>query len=738
LFVRLNEPRPEAAAEPQREEQALRKDIEQARAEIERLREQCAALENKSALAVRLASDLEAARAEGRRVEKLAVELTALRKERDELVAKQSGHTQEVEQHRQKVVEISRELDASVRRHEDTQKQHTQLENERRRIEQESAKHQEEAKQHKLQLEDAKRRLDQEIAARDEQLRLAREEADSVRRERDAAHLERDSLQGQAQDWERERGALLDQSHRDHAEKLDAMERQWREQQAHQLSERQSQLDALRQELDKQRQAHSELAAKASQDSERLRCEHDAAREAGEALRRQKDAEHQALQDRLAEVSRSAQSEQEHLHGDLGRADAARRQLEQERLALQAEAQRLRRDLDSTRQDVEEARKSVEERFRVLNEDLERGQQEREALRRERDAIKEQAAQELEKAQKEGEEQVAVVQRDFDHEAEMLRKDASRQMTLAESLKQERDLLRRRIESMQQQSREKIESWESERQSLLGKVQAANQQFTELDKRFRAEQTSVEELKKQIEATRDAAPADVVRMRQDLEALRGQLDAANAEVTKARQQIDQRGQGWSVEKKSLQGHHQEECRRLTEEFEQRLKSEMTRCRESYQDQLETLQRERDTARSQFDALKQAVYHPEQPAGEEDDGIPRLPEPDEEAPDENSPTLEQRLIAEQNQLQTQVRKGRQLLDDQRRQFDEEKQALIAEANRLRQHIARQEGGAYGLTPGAGRQKSSLLLRFLWYLTFFPAAIGTVVIIKVAIDWFNKQR
>jgi hypothetical protein len=310
-------------------------------------------------------------------------------------------------------------------------------------------------------------------------------------------------------------------------------------------------------------------------------------------------------------------------------------------------------------------------------------------------------------------------------------------MTLAESLRQERDVLRRRIESLQQQSREKAESWESERQSLLSKAQAANQQFTELDKRQRAEQSLVAELKQQLDATRESAPADVVQMRHDLESLRGQLDAANAEVTKARQQIDQRGQGWTVEKKSLQGHHQEECRRLTEDFEQRLHAELTRCRETFQDQLETLQRERDTARSQFDALKQAVYHPQHPAEEEDDGIPRLPEPDEEPANKDHSTLEQRLVAEQSQLHAQVRKGRQQLDDQRRQFEEEKQALIAEANRLRQRAARQEGGAYGLTPGSGRQNSSLLLRVLWYLTFFPAAIGMVVIVKVAIDWINKH-
>src|SRR5262249_47781988 len=58
LFVRLKEARPEAA-EARREEQAIRKELEQARAEIERLRAQCAALEIKSAQAVRLANDLE-------------------------------------------------------------------------------------------------------------------------------------------------------------------------------------------------------------------------------------------------------------------------------------------------------------------------------------------------------------------------------------------------------------------------------------------------------------------------------------------------------------------------------------------------------------------------------------------------------------------------------------------------------------------------------------------------------
>jgi hypothetical protein len=130
-----------------------------------------------------------------------------------------------------------------------------------------------------------------------------------------------------------------------------------------------------------------------------------------------------------------------------------------------------------------------------------------------------------------------------------------------------------------------------------------------------------------------------------------------------------------------------------------------------------------------------VYHPEQAAPqEEDDGIPRLPEPDENSGDEDRSALEQRLIAEQAQLHAQLRKNRQLLDDQRQQFEEEKQALIAEANRLR----RGDGGQRGDRIAVGRSGRSRAFKTLLYLALFALAAGTVVAIKFAIDWARKQH
>jgi chromosome segregation ATPase len=735
LFVRVHDQRPEAATESRRQEQALRKDLEQAGAEIVRLHAECASLETKAAQVARLTNELEAARAESARLGQLPAELDALRKERDELLAKQNAAKQEAKQHRQKLGEIGRALNAAVRRQSETQDLHARLESERRRIEQEAVKGQEEARQQLTKLEDARGRLEQEIVARDDQLRVARQEVESVRRERDNLQTETEASRRKTQDWERERETLLNQSRRDQAEQVDALERRWREEQTRQLAERQSQLDSLRKELDQQRHAQTEFTTKAAREAEQLRRERDTAREAGETIHRQKDAEHKALQDRLAEVSRSAQAEQERLQSELGRADAARRQLEQGRLTLQAETQRLRKDFESARQDQEQSRKSAEDRLKALHEDLERGRQERETLRRERDAVKQQASQDQQKTEKDLQEQLTALQRDFDHETEMLKNDASRQVALAESLRQERDVHRRRIETLQQQAREKAETWESERQSLLSKVQASNQQFVELDKRSRAEQAQVAELRKQIDATRDAAPADVVQLQQELGSLRNQLDSANAEMTKVRQQQEQRGQGWTVEKKSLQSHHQEECRRLTEEFEQRLKAEMARCRESYVDQIESLQRECERARSQFDALKQAVYHPEQQAEEEDDGIPRLPEPEADASTEAGPAQEQPPSAEQAQLHAQLRKSRQLLEDQRRQFEQEKQALIAEANRVRQRTGRSSDSYEPAAQGTRRRRTSRLVKVLLYVALFTVSVAIASLI--GLTW-NKFR
>jgi hypothetical protein len=174
---------------------------------------------------------------------------------------------------------------------------------------------------------------------------------------------------------------------------------------------------------------------------------------------------------------------------------------------------------------------------------------------------------------------------------------------------------------------------------------------------------------------------------------------------------------------------------MTEEFEQRLKVELARSRENYEDQIESLQRERDTAHAQFDALKLAVYHPKQAAPKrEDDGIPRLPERDEASGDEDRSALEQRLIAEQAQLHAQLRKNRQLLDDQRQQFEEEKQALIAEANRLRRRDGRQISDTNAVEP-SGRSRA---FKTWLYLALFVLAAGSVVAIKFAIDWARRSQ
>jgi hypothetical protein len=324
----------------------------------------------------------------------------------------------------------------------------------------------------------------------------------------------------------------------------------------------------------------------------------------------------------------------------------------------------------------------------------------------------------------------------------MIKDEANRQLAQAESLRQEREVLRRRIETLQQQARERTESWETERKTLLGKVEQGSQQFVELDKRFRAEQAALADLRRQLSEAPQTAPRDVNQLRQDVDVLRRQLDEANAELTQARQQNETRGQSWTVEKRSLLSHHQEECRRLTDEFEQRLKAELTRCRESYEDQLQALQRERDSARAHFDALKQAVYHPEQSA--EEDDIPRLPEPPEESADEDRSALEQRLMAEQSQLQAALRKSRQLLDDQRQQFEEDRKALVAEVNRMRQRLGggRPPEQAIGVPPPRGttgkeaRRRSWLFKGFL-YLLLFLLAVGTVVVVQMAIVWANKR-
>jgi hypothetical protein len=311
----------------------------------------------------------------------------------------------------------------------------------------------------------------------------------------------------------------------------------------------------------------------------------------------------------------------------------------------------------------------------------------------------------------------------------MLRDEASRQQALAESLRHESDGLRSRLESFQQQARDRTETWESERQAALGKILQGNQQLADLDKRYRCEQAMVAELRSQLEAARQAAPDDVVQLRQDLEMLRRQLDEATATSTQSRRQVDQRSQAWTVEKRSLQSHHEAECRRLGEEFEQRLKAELQRCRESFADQIDAMQRERDVARAHFEALKQATYHPDH-AAEEDDGIPRLPEPESEPEEEDRSALEQRLIAEQAQLQAALRKSRQMLDEQRKQFEEERQALLAEVHRFRPKtggVVDTANGRNADARGSAARRRSWKLRLFLYLALFLLVTAAAAVI-----------
>jgi hypothetical protein len=703
MIVRLDAPPGESPApnEARRLEKTLRKELNQARGEVEQLRVRCAELERGTLRIDELTKELEDSRVEARqlradleananqaaRADQLARELEGLGAERDQLLTSRSA------------------------------------------AEAEAAKFRQEADERHARLENQIHRLEQDRAAQDEQLRLAHQTADVAARERDEARLDAEALKRKAEGWASERQALLDQWHRDHHEKVNAIEQQLREEQTRQLGEREAQLETLRNELEQQRQALSEALERGSRTADELRAECDAAREQSESIRRQNEAEQQVLRERLTEVGRTASGEQERLNAELGRADAARRQLEQERQTLAAEGARLRKDLDAARLGHDQARAAAEEQQRRSAADAERDRAERDALRQERDAAKAHAARALEAAEKEWQERLAAKRRDSDHECEMLRDEASRQQALAESLRHERDALRRRVESLQQQSRERTETWESERQAALGKILQGNQQLADFDKRYRCEQATVAELRSQLEAARQTAPGDVVQLRQDLEILRHQLDEAAATSTQSRQQADQRSQAWTVEKRSLHSHHEAECRLLGEEFDQRLKVELERCRESYADQIDALQRERDAARAHFEALKQATYHPDQ-AAEEDDGIPRLPEPEPEADDEDRSALEQRLIAEQAQLQAALRKSRQMLDDQRRQFEEERQALLAEVHRIRPKTTGgvdtwngQNAGTAVLTP---RRRSWKLKLFLYLVLFLLVTLTAAVV------------
>src|SRR5262249_52282390 len=148
------------------------------------------------------------------------------------------------------------------------------------------------------------------------------------------------------------------------------------------------------------------------------------------------------------------------------------------------------------------------EEGRRLTEELEARRAQCDALCGERDALKAHVDQAIQGAEKERQELLASAQRDFDHERQVLRDEASRQQGQVESLGQEREILRRRIETLQQESSERTESWEDERKTTLAKLQQGSQQYVELDKRFRAEQATAADLRAQLETSRQTAPAD--------------------------------------------------------------------------------------------------------------------------------------------------------------------------------------------------------------------------------------
>src|SRR5262249_29170001 len=147
-----------------------------------------------------------------------------------------------------------------------------------------------------------RRRLEQDNRAREEQIRLARQEADALRQERDTARDAAATLQQKALDWDRERQALLEQWHREHSEKVDAIEQRHRDEQARLLAEQGAQLDALRKELEQQRHAHAEAVERSRHEADALCQERDAAHEQKEAALKHKEAEHSALEYRLGEV----------------------------------------------------------------------------------------------------------------------------------------------------------------------------------------------------------------------------------------------------------------------------------------------------------------------------------------------------------------------------------------------------------------------------------------------------
>jgi chromosome segregation ATPase len=676
---------PPARVEEQIE--SAKKELEKARAENERLRSQCSALEGRvdsgerarkdlqkdlqasRVEAQRWQSDLVAQKSENARLTQTTKDLEAIRSERDQLLSVRKAEKEELKQLRGRLNEIGRSLTEAVARQQAEEARRNELENQRRRLEEDNR-------------------------AREEQIRIARQQAESLRQERDAERNTVATLKQQALDWDRERQTLLEQWHREHSEKVDAIEQRHRDEQASLLTEQGAQLHAVRVELEQQRRALDEAVEQHRREADTLRQERDSASEQMKTALKCKEAEQRTLESRLGEVGQRAQQELERLQSDLGRSEATRRLLEQENQDRMAELDKVRNELSSFREQHAATRTAVEtgqraseeerakltkaheEQRRALTADVERSLAECDAMRRERDAARKQV-DELRKSTSEDRLQsLDAARREFETKRNLLHEEGDRNRAQVETLRNERDAFKRQAETLRKEAREKAEAKADELQSLREQVQKEQQKNGELDKRLRTELASAADLRKQLEKAQQSSPEELQKLRKEVEQLRKAREEAETQTNKSRQL----GKSWEDEKRSLIAHHQEEFLRMTEEFEQRLRAEIAKTRENFEGQIEVLRRERDTARANFEALKKEMYHPK-PA--DDDGIPQLPEPDDDIPATRAgPFPIKPPSGELTQLQTALRKSRQQLDEERRRYEEERQGLLEELQRLR--------------------------------------------------------
>jgi DNA repair exonuclease SbcCD ATPase subunit len=627
----------------------------------------------------------------------------------------------ELKQLRGKLAEIGRALSDAVARQQTEEARRTELENQRRRFEQDNR-------------------------AREEQFRLTRQEADTFRQERDAARNTAATLQQKALDWDSERKTLLEQWHREHSEKVDAIEQRHRDEQARLLAEQGAQIDVLRSELEKQRQALAETVERGRREAEMLRQEHDQAREHMETALKHKEAAQLTLESRLGEVGQRSQQELEGVQAELGRSEAARRQLEQEHQARNADLQKARKELealkqqhDAARNDAELAQRKAEEernkltkghdeQRRALTADVQRALAECDAMRRERDAGRKQI-EELRKTTNEDRlKNLDAARREFETERNLLHEEADRNRAQVEALRNERDAVKRQVEILRKEAREKAEAKSDALQSLRNQLQAEQQKTGDLDKRLRAELASVAELRKQLEKAQQTSPDELQKLRKEVEDLRKARDEAQTQSSRNKQQ----SKSWEDEKRLLIARHQEEFLQMTEEFEQRLRAEITKTRENFEGQIEVLRRERDTARSNFEAVKKEMYHP-RPVN--DDGIPQLPEPEEDdiPATRAGPFPMKPPSGELTQLQTALRKSRQQLDEERRRFEEERQGLLEELQRLRprgssriRETTLEEETAAVATETAEPPSRLGIMRLTLYVLLFLVAVAAVII------------